>query len=411
MKRTLLVIGAGVLAAAMLGVAHLGASVEQADDRQAALDPFYAAPGSIPSAPGTVIRSEPLGVEVPGARAYRVLYSTQRPDGSPAVTGGMVFVPTAPAPAGGRPIVAWAHGTVGMGDACAPSRSANPLGDTANWLDQMLSFGWIVTATDYAGLGTTPPNLYLVAQAEVRDVVNSVRAARSLVGAQASSRYVVWGHSQGGHSALWSGHLAPQLAPELRLLGVAAAAPAAELNLIMGAQWDGIVGWAIGPEIVQSWPVVAPSLPLEGVVTPEGISSAASIAQQCTSSSALALQLLARKELGQTFFAKNPSQDPDWLAFGTAQIPAALPATMPVFIGQSTADTVVLPWPNAVLQQRWCAAGSAIDVRWIGEVSHQLTAETIGPEAVAWIAGRFAGRPAPRTCDVPPPVQAPAGAL
>jgi hypothetical protein len=27
-----------------------------------------------------------------------------------------------------------------------------------------------------------------------------------------------------------------------------------------------------------------------------------------------------------------------------------------------------------------------------------------GPEAITWIADRFADRPAPRTCDVPPAV-------
>ena len=154
MKRLLLVVGAVVLSAAMLGLAFAGSHWRAAQDSQEALAPFYQPPAVIPTIPGTLIRSEPLGVWVPGAKSYRVLYSTQRPDGSAAVSSGMVFVPTAPAPARGRPIVAWAHGTLGQGAQCAPSRSATPLGDTANWLDQMMQLGWIVTATDYAGLGT-----------------------------------------------------------------------------------------------------------------------------------------------------------------------------------------------------------------------------------------------------------------
>ena len=404
MKRVLLVVGAVVLSAAMLGVAFVGSQWRSTQERQDGLAPFYQPPADIPSTPGTLIRSEPLATSVPGARSYRVLYSTQRPDGSTAVSSGMVFVPTAPAPPGGRPIVAWAHGTLGQGAQCAPSRSATPLGDTANWLNQMMQLGWIVTATDYAGLGTPGPNLYLIGQAEVRDVVNSVRAARALVGSQASNRYVVWGHSQGGHSALWSGHLAPALAPELHLLGVAAAAPAAELNQIMGAQWNTAVGWGIGPEVVQSWPVVNPALPLEGVISQQGIDNSADLAQECISSKTLMIELLARLAFGQTFFVEDPSMNASWKAMGLEQTPPPLPASMPVFVGQSTADEVVLAWPNALLQERWCAAGSMISTLWVGEVSHQLTAETIGPEVVRWISDRFAGRPAVRTCQLAPPV-------
>ena len=409
MKKVLLVLGAIALSGVLLAVALVASNDQSANQRQEAIAPFYATPTSIPAAPGTLIRSEPLGVNVPGATSYRVLYSSQRPDGSMAVSSGMVFVPTTPAPPGGRPVVAWAHGTVGQGDACAPSRSENPLGDTANWLDQMMQLGWVVTATDYTGLGTQGPNLYLVAQAEVSDVVNSVRAARQIPNIDASNRYVVWGHSQGGHSALWSGHLAPTFAPELKLLGVAAAAPAANLNLIMGAQWDGVIGWGIGPEVALSWPVINPTLPINGVVTQAGIDNEESISQQCTSSKSLLLNLALRKVFGQNFFTENPSNNAQWKSMGLQQTPSPLPASMPVFVGQSTADQVVLAWPNAVLQNQWCKAGSTISTLWVGEVSHQLTAETIGPDVVRWINDRFAGRPALRTCDLAPPVSPPAG--
>jgi len=121
------------------------------------------------------------------------------------------------------------------------------------------------------------------------------------------------------------------------------------------------------------------------------------------------LNLAARKAFGQNFFTQNPSNNTQWKSMGLQQTPSPLPASMPVFVGQSTADQVVLAWPNAVLQNQWCAAGSTISTLWVGEVSHQLTAETIGPDVVRWINDRFAGRPALRTCDLAPPVSAPAG--
>jgi alpha-beta hydrolase superfamily lysophospholipase len=375
----------------------------RSDQRQQALDPFYLAPDPIPRSPGTLIRTEPLTVDgdvvdIPGGSAVRMLYASQRPDGSPSVSGGMIFLPRDLRP--GAPIVAWAHGTVGQGDACAPSRSANPLQDTGQWLEGMLDRGWVVAATDYTGLGTTGPNLYLVAEAEVRDVVNAVRAAQALTNAGES--YVVWGHSQGGHAALWSGHLAPELAPELRLLGVAAAAPAAELTRIVRDQWQVPAwGWALGPEILESWPVIDPLLPTD-VVTPTGLADAPRIAEECIIRAAL--EGTARGGLGSTFFSSDPMANEQWRALADQQTVRPLPASMPAFIGQSTTDTVVLASPNAALQETWCAAGSNLAMLWIGDVAHQQTASVIGPQVVGWIGERFEGLPAQGTCEIPPPI-------
>ncbi len=397
-----IVVGALVVISIISAVWAISAHKLSTSRAQAAIAGFYVPPAPIPAQPGTVIRTEPLGVAVPGATALRMLYTSERPDGTPAVSGGMIFIPTSPAPAGGRPVVAWAHGTLGMGDACAPSRSDNPLGDTANWLDQMISLGYVVVATDYTGFGTPGPNLYLVGEAEARDVVNSVRAARNIEQADASSEWIVWGHSQGGHSALWTGHLAKELAPELTLKAVAAAAPAAELSDIIDAQWQTAVGWAIGPEVVSSWPYYYPDLNPEGFVSASGLRNTERLANECIVPAAL--EGFLRTDFGQDYFAAKPTTNAAWGAAARAQTPAPLPSSMPVFVAQSIADTVVLAWPNAVLQNEWCAAGSDLTMAWLGMVSHQDTAMTVGPEAVAWIDDRFNDRPTTRTCNVPPPV-------
>lgn len=396
---------AGAIFAALLATTAWWISSDIERDRsQAVIDPFYAPPDPLPQDAGSLIRIEPLDVEVPGGQGYRMLYVSQRPDGTPAASGGMVFVPDTPAPPGGRPVVAWAHGTVGMGDACAPSRAANPLNDTQGWLGQMMSLGWVVTATDYVGLGTPGPELYLVKEAEVRDVVNSVRAVRNLPDAQAGRDYVVWGHSQGGHSSLWTGHLGPELAPELNLLGVAAAAPAAELEDIMGAQWNTTVGWGIGPEVLISWPASNPELSANDVATAAGLRTYRQLADDCTYDKQLLLEILALRSAGQDFFEVNPVTLPTWADYVARQTPPPLPTQMPVFIAQGTADEIVLAWPNAKLQESWCAAGSTISTLWMGEVTHLPAANVAGPSAVRWIADRFAGLPASKTCDLPPPV-------
>ena len=398
-----------LVASAVVLAANVATTIADGNARQAALDPFYAPPQPLDAAPGTLLRTEPLSfadpvetTDVEGGTAYRMLYVSARPDGTAAVSGAMVFIPDTPAPDEGRPVLAWAHGTVGMGDACAPSRSTKGINDMAGWLEQALSLGWVVVATDYVGLGTPGPELYLVAQAEVNDLVHSVQAVRQWDLADAGNRYAVYGHSQGGHSALWAGHLAEEIDPTLDLVGVAAAAPAAMLPEIVSVQWDTAAGWAIGPEALVAWRAIDPSLPLQGVVTDAGISNYERLADECIMLAAL--EGLARNDLGQSFFAVDPVTAPGWSSVIEDQTPPPLPADMPVFVAQGTADEVVLAWPNALLQEEWCAAGSSLSMLWMGNVGHVPAAINAGPQAITWIADRFADRPVARSCDVPPAV-------
>jgi hypothetical protein len=173
-------VGLAILAVLVGGVLYGIVQLVESNQRQNALDPFYAPPDPIPVTGGTVIRTEPMDIDVPGGTAQRILYVSERADGSPAVSGGMLFIPDAPAPEGGRPVVAWEHGTLGMGDACVPSRSANPMADMTTWIGPMMEQGWVVVATDYVGLGTPKPNQYLIAQSEVRDVRPAPSRRRTL---------------------------------------------------------------------------------------------------------------------------------------------------------------------------------------------------------------------------------------
>ena len=105
---------------------------------------------------GTLISEVPLDptLSVAGAGgAYRILYSTRDQHDQPAVSTAVVFTPKGPPPAGGWPTIAWAHGTVGLGDDCTPSalpRSTRDNEYLSHWLDQ----GYAIVGTDYVGLGT-----------------------------------------------------------------------------------------------------------------------------------------------------------------------------------------------------------------------------------------------------------------
>ena len=188
-------------------------------DRAEAL--YDVSPGEIPGKPGTIIRIWPLEGGGPGmggnGEAFRILYRSTSPSGKPIPVSGAIFIPSGPAPAGGRNIIAWAHPTSGVVPPCAPSLMPDVGGMMWN-LGNMIGAGYIVVATDYPGLGTDGIHPYLIGESEARAVLDSVRAARDMPNTGASNRFAVWGHSQGGQAALYTGEIAARYAPELKLV-------------------------------------------------------------------------------------------------------------------------------------------------------------------------------------------------
>lgn len=154
-------------------------------------------------APGTLIAQVPLAspLTLPSAgRAYRILYASRDVHGRPAVSSGAVFLPKRAAPAGGYPVIAWAHGTTGLGDDCAPSVQPRSSRDTT-YLDHWLDQGYAVVATDYVGLGTPGLMNYLSGVSQAQSVVDSVIAAHQM-GLPLARKWAIVGQSQGASAAL-----------------------------------------------------------------------------------------------------------------------------------------------------------------------------------------------------------------
>ncbi len=206
-------------------IATLFVAVACPSARTADENMYEASPAELVGEPGTIIRVAPMpGLAVAGT-AHRVLYRSRGLSDEPIAVSGVVIVPSGLPPEGGRDVIAWGHPTTGVVQACAPSQRAQMIVGIPGLAD-MLARGYLVAATDYPGLGTPGPHPYLIGMSEGRAVLDAVRAARALSEANAGRRFAVWGHSQGGHAALYAGELARSYAPELDLRGVAAAAPA-----------------------------------------------------------------------------------------------------------------------------------------------------------------------------------------
>ncbi|HCT08349.1 MAG TPA: lipase [Pseudomonas sp.] len=190
-----------------------------------AAEGFYTWNGPVPTVPGKLLRSEALTPPqslASAAQNLRILYSST--DGldnrTPIAVSGALFVPKGTPPAGGWPLMAWAHGTVGSADRCAPSLNARSPRDTRYlnyWLDQ----GYAIVATDYQGLGTPGLHPYGLTRPLAYGVLDSIRAVGA-GGFNLSRRVVVFGQSQGGRAAFATAVSAKAYAPEVELVGVVA---------------------------------------------------------------------------------------------------------------------------------------------------------------------------------------------
>lgn len=145
----------------------------------------------------------------------------------------LVFTPNTPPPAGGWPIVVWAHGTTGVADVCAPSKAA--LADsTKDLISKLLAAGYVVVAPDYEGLGTPGIHPFLNVKSEAFSITDAVVAARNYLSQRnllTSKKWVTVGHSQGGHAALGAAQYASRA--QLDYKGTVAVAPASNLGSIL----------------------------------------------------------------------------------------------------------------------------------------------------------------------------------
>jgi alpha-beta hydrolase superfamily lysophospholipase len=363
-------------------------------------DAFYDPPGQVPSQPGRLLRVEPFDRGLPdGAVGWRILHTTTRDGGEPAVSSALV-VTAAEGPTGPRPAVAWAHGTTGAAEGCAPTLLSDPLGSgAAPGVRQVLENGWTLVATDYVGLGTEGPHPYLIGEGEARSVLDAVRAAQQMEQTDVAAEAVVWGHSQGGHAALWTGQLAPSYAPELEIRGVAALAPASGLAGLVG-NLDVVPGGAIfASYVLAAYDEVYDDVELEDYVRATARIPVREMAGRCLAEPAVFVSVVETMLFDQPVFSSSPTSGA--LGERLRENTPLDPMPVPLFIGQGATDALVLPDAQAAYVKRRCRLGDTLQYRTYPGRDHVgVVADDspLVPELVAWTRDRFAAKQAPSSC-------------
>lgn len=352
------------------------------------LNAFYDQPkDAAEGKPGTIIKAEQLEGHPLNADAWRIMYRTTDLNGKPVVTTGVVVTPHGQAPQGGRTVLAWGHPTTGVADRCAPSRGFDPLMDIEG-LRAMLERGYTVTATDYVGLGTAGPDSYLIGATEGNSVLDSVRAAQELEGAQAGSDVILWGHSQGGQAVLFAAEQAPKYTPELKIQAVAAAAPAADLPALIESHLNDISGATIGSYAIEAYSEVYKDrgANVDSVLTPEGQKIIGKMNELCLLSNMREMHSLAEPAVGN-FFAVDPTKTEPWASLLKENSAGNMATHAPLFVAQGMKDHLVVPSATETFVKQQKKLGTNVTFYPIKNANHGTVALFAIPGLLNWLDG------------------------
>ncbi|MFC0316232.1 lipase family protein [Gordonia phosphorivorans] len=343
--------------------------------------------------PGTLLAQTPLdpAVSLPTAgKAYRILYATTDVHDKPATSTAAIFLPRTPAPKAGYPVIAWAHGTTGLGDDCTPSALPRSERDDA-YLGHWLRQGYAIVATDYAGLGTPGLMSYLNGEVAAHSVVDSVKAAQQ-TGLPLSKKWAIVGQSQGGGAALNAARRATAYSrgSGLDYRGVVATGTPANIEHVI---------WQAGPAfppvalpaglnvyaayILAGFTDARPDLHVESVLTPRGRRVLSMAEKLCYSELADALT----GERVNTWFTRPLASVPG--------VQGALVEYMstpysgydrPVFLGQGLLDTDVPVVSAGSLYAQMLAAGQPIEFHLYPGEDHSGAVLASMPDSTPFLA-------------------------
>jgi hypothetical protein len=392
-----------VLAAAMVLSPALRAAPGGSDVGDGGLPAFYDWRGALPADPGAVIAEEPLpgDYSVPGAaKAVRILYTARDgiTDHGVVAVPAAVFVPKGEPPAGGWPIMAWAHGTTGIADICAPSARPRAARDS-QYLSSWLSGGFIVVASDYQGLGTPGIHPYSNYRAHSYSLLDSARALLATPRYHAANQVILAGQSQGAGAVVAAAGYAPAYAPDLAIRGVVATgAP----NLSKAAIESGLASSATDVMVTGAYAMIGyelsrihPDLSADEIFTPQGRELEAHVGSACLPE---LMQEAAAKGLDPARTFRPGMLKTLWDTDVDLRSFPSLAFDMPLFFGIGSADTAALPMTTLTLVNDLCGRGNTVEARIYKDKDHSGVVNAAAADAIGFARAAVGGTPVAATC-------------
>ncbi|MGV9680056.1 lipase family protein [Nocardia sp. NPDC003482] len=342
--------------------------------------------GPAPGTPIAVVARPPGWRDMPGTGSA-LEYWTTGSDGSVLPATGAVLIPSGPVPEGGWPILAFDHGSLGLGPGCGGQSEP----ERGPWVEQrvredvflrgFLTKGFAVVAPDYLGLGRfdtgTHPYLELKTEASATvDMVGAARAAHPELG----RRWVVLGGSQGGQAALGTARSARKLAPDLDFRGSVVIDPGSDIETLLpmagpgGPDLPSAYGDALTAFVVSVFAglrVARPDIDIEGYLTPRGRRILDAVDKRCLDEIAdlvagIGISDLLAEPLGDEHFRAVIA---DYLGVPTSGY------DRPVLLLLNAFDTTAPSPLHAALVARLAAGGADQRVVWGAGRHMQLNGE------------------------------------
>lgn len=348
---------------------------------------FYTWRKDIPVRPGELLRSEALTAKQSLDNAQqniRILYSSTDGVSShvPVAVSGALYLPKGIPPAGGWPLLAWAHGTVGIADICAPSFAGRNARDT-RYLNYWLGEGYAIVATDYQGLGTPGLHPYVHARSEAYSILDSIHAVQNY---PISKRTVLIGQSQGGGAVVATATFAKDYAPDLDIAGVVAtgANVSAEKYAAPMNNYKRVAYFLLYLNSVQ---LVDPSIKPEEFLSDKAFPTFDLTRTECFN------KIENRAKLDQlnkdNIFKPGMTSATKKLA--KFKNPPTMKTDIPIFWGTGGKDTDVIPEAQKLGVSKACEAGSRVEWHLYRDFDHSATVNGSLPDSTAFVKRAFAG--------------------
>lgn len=387
---------------------------------------------------GQIIKKEKISTPVQGAQAWRIAYISSDLNDKRTISTGIVVAPLGQAPAEGRPIISWSHGTTGNAQNCGPSQVESParllnqyfLVNGDSWtdyglpsLEQFIKDGYVVVGTDYQGLGGGGRHQYAVAKTNGRDAINAARAAGSMKETGAGKKTIMIGWSQGAGSTVGASSQAAYIAQKgtaydgLDMVGfVAMAVPdlamyapktldeagATQMVNDFATAWSGDV-FAFAHMSMNLWGTQAAypdKLQLSDIFTDEGAKVLDQIyLNKCVHVSTDTINF----NFGSTYKNLLRPQPKNAVAWAQAIVDGSVDNTAkpvaPVLILYGNKDTTLPPIMGKYYRDQVCAIGGNVArVQLPGDQNHFTTPPVSPPFYLPWIRDRISGKPAVDGC-------------
>lgn len=398
-RRFAAVLAAAAAVLSMTSTPAVAATSSDADD-------FYAPPATLPGDNGAIIRHEPsrffldpLKVLAAPADVERIMYRSTDTHGQPVAVTGTVLTPTTPWRDGERPIIAYAPGTQGLGDHCAPSKAlATGMEYEGPFIAGLLARGYAVVVTDYEGLGTPGVHTYVNRRSEGHAVLDSIRAAQQLPGLPDDGPVAIAGYSQGGGASAAAAELQPSYAPDLDVKGAYAGAVPADLAAV-GRSLDGAYAVGFLMFAVASVHAAYPELHITDVLNDRGKELEAQVENECTVDSVLkhAFTRTADLTVDGRSIGEYLAEEP-YASVVEDQRIGNLAPEVPVYVVHSALDDIVPYEQGRTMARSWCGGGADVRFDTLAVPTHVGGAIAAYPAAFTWLEGLFAGRTAPDNC-------------